>query len=474
MSLQITPYIARLAACLAFFLLNICSMAEDRTYSGKVGRLEAIFTLCWQAGDLVTGSYFCPAGKQISYELRGDNKTPGRLNLEEYTRGQLTAKIVLQKTDDKGKISWQGTMHNLDGRKLAVSFSRTNSSPAPKNSRISGSSREYLAVWDGNTFTCILDWHGDGTVRGTMSAPSTGESIQIQGDNPQEGLLNVQWQRAGQMESAELKKNLTSKGIVWQGWLASGKQFILTRLRSGGAPSQAFETYDQVQVTVAPHTVWPVPSFKGREISASVFRTELGNKSGEVGERYPLKAVVESATKIDGTLRLQLRALKLNYDYEKKQYIPSLEHFAFSVPTLAEPESFLPGDECFASVDKTGAILELRLGAVTVTHWRKRADGFVEALTGHDRGVDGGLAVPRAYIPDRLGSIGKSEQLFARDLYFNPSFGLLLHLEMAGAGEMDLESLPAPKAELEKPWISVQDIDGLDPVPPVQRAHDAG
>jgi hypothetical protein len=469
-----TPSIGKLVACLGFFFLNISCMAEDRTYSGKVGRIDAVFTLCWQDGDLVTGSYFCPSGKKIVYELRGENKTPGCLNLEEYTHGQLTAKIVLQKNDAKGKISWKGTMHNLDGRKLAVSLSRTNTNPSSKTPASSGNSREYLAILDGKRFTCILDWHEDGSVQGTISAPSLPETIQVLGANPQDGVLHLRWQLGGQTESAELKKNLTSKGIIWHGWLASGNQFILTRLRSGGAPSQTSETYDQVRVTVAPHTVWPVPSFKGREISASAFRAELGNKLGESGERYPIKAVIESVSKIDGTLRLQLRALEFSDEYDKKHYIPSLEHFAFSVPTLAEPGSFQPGDECFASVSQTGSILGLSLGAVSITHWRKRADSFVEVLTGHDRGVDGGAAVPRSYVPDRLGLSEHAGEPFARDLYFNPSFGLVLHLEVAGAGEMELESLPTPKAEVEKPWNSVEEKGGGDAVPLVQRAHDAG
>ena len=475
MNLQSAPSIAKLAACLGFFFWNASALSQDRTYAGKVGRLEAIFTLRWQDGDLVTGSYFCPSGKSISYELRGENKINGRLNLDEFTHGQLTAKIVLQKIDKMGKISWQGTMHNVDGRKLPVSFTRTSSVPAPKTSAVSTSSREYLAIWDRTRVTCMLDWSRDGTVRGTMRDPSTGEAMEIQGSNPQEGLLRLNWQRGGQLESAELNKSLTSKGIVWQGWLSSGKPFILTRLRSGGAPANASETYEQVRITVAPQTVWPTPLFQGKEISSSAFRAELGKRDAEQTERHPLKAVIESVSKSDGTLQLSLRTLEFDNDYDKKHYIPSLEQFTFSVPTLAEPQSFQPGDECFASVDKTGQILGLRLGSASITHWRKRANGFIEVLTGHDRGLDRGPAVPREYLPDRLDlSEHSGGQPFPRDLYFTPSFGLILHIEMAGIGEMELESLPAPKTGVEKLWISEQKQGGRHAIPSIQRAYDAG
>lgn len=450
-------------------------MSQDRTYSGKVGTREAIFTLRWQDEDLVTGSYFCPSGKRISYELRGENKTTGCLNLDEYTHGQLTAKIVLQKAGDRGKITWQGTMHNLDGRKLPVSFTRTSSIPAPKTSAVSAGSREYLAIWGRTRVTCMLDWGKDGTVRGTMSDPSTGEAMQIQGDNPQDGLLRLNWQRGGQLESAELNKSVTSKGIVWQGWLSIGKPFILARFRNGGAPSQASETYEHVRVIVAPQTDWPAPQFQGKEISNNAFRAELSRKGAEQTDRYLLKAAVESVSKTDGTLRLQLRALEFDNDYDKKHYIPSLEHFTFSVPTLAEPESFQAGDECFASVDKTGTVLGISLGAAAITHWRKRSDGFVEVLTGHDRGLDSGPAVSREYLPDRLDlNEGSGGQPVPRDLYFTPSFGLILHVEMAGPGEVELESLPPPRAGVEKLWISEQKQGGRQAIPSIQRAYDAG
>ncbi len=475
MSLPFTSSIASLIVGLGLFFSNASAIGEDRTYSGKVGAQDAIFTLRWQDDSVVTGSYFCPSGKRISYELRGENQTAGRLNLDEYTHGQLTAKIVLLKAGDTGKITWQGMIYNLDGRSLPVSFTRTISIPVPKTSAVSASSRLYLAVWNRTRFTCMLDWNKDGTVRGIMSEPSTGESTQIEGKNPKEGLLRLNWLRKGELESLELNKSLTSRGIVWQGVLSSGEPFILARFRNGGAPAQASETYEQVRVIVAPRTDWPAPPFQGKNLSNAAFRAELRRKAADETDIYLVKAAIESVSKTHGTLHLHFRALAFDNDYDKMHYIPSLEHFSFSVPTLAEPGSFNVGDQCFVSVDKKGTVFGVSLGAAAITHWRKRADGYVEVLTAHNRGMETGTAVSREYLPDRLDlNDGSGGQPIPRDLYFTPSFGLVLHVEMAGPGEMELESLPPQKGDVEKLWILEEKQGGRQAIPLAQRAYDAG
>lgn len=98
-------------------------------YGGKVGKLPALFFIEWAGGN-VYGHYYHPAkGSQQTYQLEGTNPRNGVLNLKEFTQGhggerKLTARIFLTKKVVKGKIIWSGMMHNTDGRKLPVSFSR--------------------------------------------------------------------------------------------------------------------------------------------------------------------------------------------------------------------------------------------------------------------------------------------------------------------------------------------------------------
>jgi hypothetical protein len=99
-------------------------------YGGKVGKLEAVFFIEWAGvGNPVEGHYYYPSrGKETRYKLKGSNPKDGVLLLEELTKKdgiwKLSATCRLAKRAAEGRVVWEGTMNNTDGRELEMSFSR--------------------------------------------------------------------------------------------------------------------------------------------------------------------------------------------------------------------------------------------------------------------------------------------------------------------------------------------------------------
>lgn len=91
------------------------------TYSGKIGVGEAVFRLKFD-GERVTGNY---TQKGNTYRLEGRHST-GKLGLDEYTRGRVSAHLNLTRDESAADIHWEGTMRNTppDNRVFPVSFSR--------------------------------------------------------------------------------------------------------------------------------------------------------------------------------------------------------------------------------------------------------------------------------------------------------------------------------------------------------------
>lgn len=98
--------------------------SDANTYAGDVGGLAAIYDLRWHDDGSVTGTYRYPAKPGIVYTLRGNNHTKGKLYLEEYTGGKLTATCDLSKSLSDSRIVWSGIMKNTDGRQFRMSMSR--------------------------------------------------------------------------------------------------------------------------------------------------------------------------------------------------------------------------------------------------------------------------------------------------------------------------------------------------------------
>lgn len=124
--LKFTALHLSLAVLLTIFSFGqgYSGVEQTHNYIGKVGTRTAYFTLTWKPDKTVVGSYICPGGKGISYQLAGDNFIDGVIRLNEFTAGNHTARLFLKKKASGGAISWSGTMENLDGRVLNVSFHR--------------------------------------------------------------------------------------------------------------------------------------------------------------------------------------------------------------------------------------------------------------------------------------------------------------------------------------------------------------
>lgn len=99
-------------------------------YGGTVGKAQAIFAIEWTGtGNPVSGYYYYVSKPKTVYTLTGTNPKDGVILLAEYTpqpNGQAiaTANCVLTKRTANGRIYWEGTMNNTDGRKFPMSFSR--------------------------------------------------------------------------------------------------------------------------------------------------------------------------------------------------------------------------------------------------------------------------------------------------------------------------------------------------------------
>lgn len=109
------------------FLLALASSAlaaDPSRYTGKVGRLEAIYDIRWNSDDSVTGTYSYPSRPGAVYRLDGHNREQGKLYLEEYTGDVLSARCFLTKRIADGQILWEGEMRNTDGRVLPMTMAR--------------------------------------------------------------------------------------------------------------------------------------------------------------------------------------------------------------------------------------------------------------------------------------------------------------------------------------------------------------
>lgn len=89
----------------------------EKVLNGTVGKMQAVFTLTFNNSS-VAGSYYYNARPQKIYDLRG-TLNQNELHLNEYTKGVLSAKCVLESGQDG---CYTGTMYNTDGRVFPIQF----------------------------------------------------------------------------------------------------------------------------------------------------------------------------------------------------------------------------------------------------------------------------------------------------------------------------------------------------------------
>lgn len=89
---------------------------QQRT--GHVGSLALTLSLDWQPNGELSGSCYYDQQPGTRYRLTGALKASGELSLLVFTRGQQSARCVLQRQD----AGYAGTMYTADGQELAMNF----------------------------------------------------------------------------------------------------------------------------------------------------------------------------------------------------------------------------------------------------------------------------------------------------------------------------------------------------------------
>lgn len=92
-------------------------------YSGNTGSIRVGACLRNDARS-VTGYYWQLERNRRTYRLEGANVGEGCYDLNEYTNGAVSARIILHKRLTPHEVVWAGTMHNTDGRRIPVTLRR--------------------------------------------------------------------------------------------------------------------------------------------------------------------------------------------------------------------------------------------------------------------------------------------------------------------------------------------------------------
>lgn len=230
----------------------LCSIFAAE-YKGYVGKLDAVFSLQFHSDGSVSGTYSYPRRPGVVYKLRGENREEGKLILNEFTKGTLSAHCKLTKELTDSTIVWKGTMTNVDGRgPFEMSFSRSRShsggpsekttssseipvsvpdrwpfSPTEMNAHIFG--KVYFGSFGGFPAWGAMVFNGE-DVELQFSGSKTGWKKRIlNGTNPEKGVLRL---IEGRDSRWEFHKQLLPNRLEWRGIdPASGEELLLSRRR---------------------------------------------------------------------------------------------------------------------------------------------------------------------------------------------------------------------------------------------------
>jgi hypothetical protein len=114
-SAGLAPLIAGVRTCFA-------QAGRTVVFDGTFGGNKAVFTLRWQPdGKKLAGSYYLAATPGKKVRLAGEQFSPDKLSLTEFSEGQnATSTIWLTKTVVNGKGRWTGRSFTTGGKKTDV------------------------------------------------------------------------------------------------------------------------------------------------------------------------------------------------------------------------------------------------------------------------------------------------------------------------------------------------------------------
>ncbi|MDP0490405.1 MAG: hypothetical protein Q7Q71_05085 [Verrucomicrobiota bacterium JB023] len=207
-------------------------------FHGRVGRLEAIFSLAWHDQGSVSGSYYYPAwGKEKTYHLIGSTQPDGQLYLEEFYQSKITARCHLTQRGEGANRRWEGTMYNTDGRIFPMSFSSGAPARQPA-ARTNGQGEQNAksAISHGQGFVGKLDASFSltideaGKVSGSYYYPARGreKTYRLDGEISSGNLMILREYTGSELSAiCELSKVRQGSQEVWRGTMKNldGRQF---------------------------------------------------------------------------------------------------------------------------------------------------------------------------------------------------------------------------------------------------------
>ena len=91
---------------------NKTQPSSAKSFSGKVGKLDALYNLQWNTDGTINGTYYYPKRANITYTLMGRDLGNGNIELTEYTNNNISAHFNLHLQDN----CYVGQINNTDGR----------------------------------------------------------------------------------------------------------------------------------------------------------------------------------------------------------------------------------------------------------------------------------------------------------------------------------------------------------------------
>jgi hypothetical protein len=462
--------------------------ALSSEYRGKVGELDAVFSLDWKDDGSVPGSYHYPKRPGVTYRLSGNNPAEGELYLEEFSDGTLTARCHLRKIISDSAISWKGKMENTDGRTFEMHFARGRSAPAKpapapaeEGTRYSGNVGRLAAEYD-------LTWHDDGSVTGSYSYPDRpGVTYRLEGSNPREGeLYLVEYTGGKRTARCNLRKRLEQGEIVWEGEMLNtdGRRLpmALRRNRAAAPPAVFMSDYEKKRADLM------------KRIQAEV-SWETFPRASTIVEMVPLSR--EGAEYFGGKVKgyrsgedgLELTFVVGDWGDGDEVVYSGPEVTLRMARSLPIPEDAIVGKSIGIQFGPDGSLSDVELFGYAVSHFRKSTGGKLEVrgvleteemVDLHDVDDDRMRAIvarsPRvSFLPDKLAlGTSPSEDVFFRSIRLTPEYGLVIQATAAGPGILELETLALDAPEPANPWISVGDPNTTIVVPSTQLTREAG
>jgi hypothetical protein len=479
-----------LAAAAALMLAIVSVTAGAGEYRGKVGKLPAVFSLDWSADGTVTGTYSHPSRPGKTYRLLGNNAEAGKLYLEEYTGSTLSAKCYLAKKLTDGAIVWSGEMRNTDGRVLAMELSRSRESTrspsaAAETSAAIPAGGVYYGETGGALTEISLEWGEGGAVTGTCLYPSRpGKVYRLSGRNPAEGKLDLEERLDDTVTArASLKKRITYDEVVWEGRLAAadGREVPVWFARQRKPEAENMEQWADEQAfygQLERDSVWDAFPDSRKPLDKVPVNWDYSHK------RFPGKITQFESRSGSTLLKIQVGVGWSQPDFSGPEI--TLQ-YGRSLPL---PPEQLIGKSVSLVYSGTGALQEVNLHSIAMTHWRKGSDGLVEIrgvlgsrlldeldlLTPAEKAALLTAMAPVSFIPDKFATDPDVALDFPfREIRLLAQYGTVVQTTGAGPGGLELESISLEKPPpSENPWIYVGDRDPITEMPRFQWTEEAG